>query len=275
MKEDICIHPWKYAVEPFRIAGPLYYVGNKKVSSHLVDTGSGLILFDTTFPQTTYLLLESIRQLGFDPADIRLILHSHGHYDHFGGTRAIVELTEAKTAMGKDDIFILTERPELSWAPEYGVEFHETFTVDIQLSDRQKLEVGSITIECAHIPGHTPGNMSYFFRIQDNGRNYSVGFHGGHGIKVFADQYLLKYGLSYEARQQYLKSIEKMKARSPDIFIASHPSQDKTLAKYEKMIGRQNPFIDKQAWPAYLSQLEDTAQYNFNMLMGYPNDEIC
>jgi metallo-beta-lactamase class B len=101
MKEDICIHPWKYTIEPFRIVGPLYYVGNEKVSSHLVDTGSGLILLDTTFPQTTYLLLESIRQLGFDPADIRLILHSHGHYDHFGGTRAIVELTQAKTAMGE------------------------------------------------------------------------------------------------------------------------------------------------------------------------------
>jgi metallo-beta-lactamase class B len=160
----------------------------------------------------------------------------------------------------------LTERPELSWAPEYGVEFHETFAVDVPLSDGQKLEVGSVTIECVHIPGHTPGNMSYFFRIQDNGRIFSVGFHGGHGIKVFADQYLSKYGLSYEARRHYLESIEKMKAWSPDIFIASHPSQNQTLAKYEKMIGKQNPFIDKQAWPAYLSQLLDTAQYSFKCL---------
>ena len=266
MTEDICIHPWKYAVEPFRIAGPLYYVGNKKVSSHLIDTGSGLILLDTAFPQTVYLLLESIRQLGFDPGDIRLILHSHGHYDHFGGTRAIVELTDARTAMGEDDAFILTKRPELSFASEYGVGFHEEFAVDIPLEDGQKLGMGNITIECAHIPGHTPGNMSYFFTIHDNGRGYSVGFHGGHGIKVFSDRYISKYGLSYEARRHYLDSIKKMKAWSPDIFIASHPSQNQALAKSEKMTGEKNPFIDKKAWPTFLSQLENNAQENFNII---------
>ena len=57
MPADICIHPWDYWVDPFRIAGDLYYVGNKDVSSHLIDTGAGLVLLDTAFPQTVYLLL--------------------------------------------------------------------------------------------------------------------------------------------------------------------------------------------------------------------------
>jgi metallo-beta-lactamase class B len=99
MPADICMHPWDYAVEPFCIAGNLYYVGNRDVSSHLIDTGEGLILLDTAFPQTVYLLLESIRRLGYDPDDIHTIVHCHGHYDHFGGTRALVELTGARTAL--------------------------------------------------------------------------------------------------------------------------------------------------------------------------------
>ena len=49
---DICAHPWFYSTPPFRIAANLYYVGNKNVSSHLIDTGKGLILLDTAFPQT-------------------------------------------------------------------------------------------------------------------------------------------------------------------------------------------------------------------------------
>ena len=133
MPADICMHPWKYYVEPFRIAGNLYYVGNSDVSSHLIDTGQGLILLDTAFPQTVYLLLESIRRLGFNPDDIRLILHCHGHYDHFGGTRVLVELSRsrfqagAKTALGEADIEILKERPDLSWAPEYIIcPFHSS-----------------------------------------------------------------------------------------------------------------------------------------------------
>ena len=89
----ICCRPWEFRVEPFRIAGNVHYVGNSDVSSHLIDTGDGLILLDTAFPQTVYLLLESVRRLGFRPDDLRWIVHCHGHYDHFGGTRALGELT--------------------------------------------------------------------------------------------------------------------------------------------------------------------------------------
>ncbi len=104
MPADICTQPWKFQVEPFCIVSGLYYVGNSNVSSHLIDTGDGLILLDTGFPQTGYLLLESIRRLGFDPHDVAYILHCHGHYDHFGGTRAIVELTSAQTFLGEGDV---------------------------------------------------------------------------------------------------------------------------------------------------------------------------
>ena len=56
MPPDICMRPWAYHVESFQIIGDLYYVGNSEVSSHLIDTGEGLILIDTGFPQTVYLL---------------------------------------------------------------------------------------------------------------------------------------------------------------------------------------------------------------------------
>lgn len=260
MTADICIHPWDYWVDPFRIAGNLYYVGNKDVSSHLIDTGEGLILLDTTFPQTTYLLLESIRRLGFDPKDIDLIVHCHGHYDHFGGTRAVVELTGAKTALGKEDVFILTTRPELSWAPEYGVEFHETFIVDRLLSDGDKITLGNTTIDCVHIPGHTPGSMSYFFEIADQGEILTVGIHGGPGLNTLTEEYLLAYCLSIDGRQHYLASLKKLKSHSVDIFIGAHPGQNDTLGKCERMTGGNNPFVDRNAWPAFLHRHEVKAK---------------
>ncbi len=263
MTEDICIHPWEYHVEPFRIACGLYYVGNSKVSSHLIDTGEGLVLLDTAFPQTVYLLLESIRRLGFDPADLRSILHCHGHYDHFGGTKAIVELTGAKTAMGIDDEFILTERPELSWSPEYGVDFHESFVLDCPLRDGQTLTIGKIDIECVHTPGHTPGSMSFFFQIHDGRNEYAVGIHGGPGINTLTDEYLARYDLSRRTRSRYMESIEKLKARKVDIFIGAHPDQNDTLGKRKRMINGENPFIDKEAWPAFLSQLDAKARATF------------
>ena len=78
--------PWEYDIEPFQITDNVWYVGNSQVGSHLIDTGDGLVLLDTGWPNTLYMLLESIRRAGFDPGDIRWILHSHYHIDHIGGT---------------------------------------------------------------------------------------------------------------------------------------------------------------------------------------------
>jgi metallo-beta-lactamase class B len=259
------MHPWKYYVKPFRISGNLYYVGNSDVSSHLIDTGQGLILLDTAFPQTVYLLLESIRRLGFNPNDIRYIIHCHGHYDHFGGTRAMVELTRAKTALGKDDIEILEARPELSWAPEYGVEFYETFEVNEPLVDGQIISLGNTSIECMNIPGHTPGSISYFFEIIDGGNAYTVGIHGGPGLNTLSEEYLSKYGLPLSRRDDYMNSLQRLKKRSADIFIGAHPGQNSTLAKQALMKDGKNPFLDKTAWQKFLATLEEDAKKTFDL----------
>ena len=43
---------WDGYIEPFQIFGNLYFVGTRGVSSHIIDTGDGLILLDTSYPQT-------------------------------------------------------------------------------------------------------------------------------------------------------------------------------------------------------------------------------
>ena len=103
--------------------------------------------------------------------------------------------------MGKADAFILTERPELSWGPELGMEFHETFELDLPLCDGETLVVGNTKIERVHIPGHTPGATSYFFQLFDGTNDYTVGIHGGTGLNTLTDEYLAKYSLSHEARR--------------------------------------------------------------------------
>ena len=102
------VSPWLYDVKPFKIVDNLYYVGNKSVSSHLFDTGEGLLLLDTTYMETIYMVLESIRELGFDPKDLRWIVHSHGHIDRFGGTRILKEKYGCKTYFPDKDIPFLT-----------------------------------------------------------------------------------------------------------------------------------------------------------------------
>lgn len=263
MPHEICTRPWEFAVEPFRIAGNLYYVGNSDVSAHLIDTGEGLILLDTAFPQTVYLLLESIRKLGFDPADIKQLIHSHGHYDHFGGTRAILELTGARTFLGAGDLEVLGDRPELSWAPEYGVEFHETFAVDVCLEGGETVTLGNTAIEFLHTPGHTPGTLSWFFEVEEGGEKYRVGSHGGPGLNTLSSEYLAQYGLPLTWRDDYLRSLQLLGERDVDIFIGLHPDQSDTLGKRAAMSAEHNPFINASAWPAFLAEREKAFRDSF------------
>jgi len=75
---------WNRPIEPFRIAGNLYYVGSANVSSFLIATSGGLILLDTGFREAEPALESNIRKLGFRLEDVRLLLISHAHCDHVG-----------------------------------------------------------------------------------------------------------------------------------------------------------------------------------------------
>ena len=95
--------PWKVAIEPFRVAPRVYYVGNVWVGSFLVDTEEGLAIIDTTVMEDLYLLLESIRKLGFDLMNIKKIFLTHAHMDHDGAARALKEMTGAELYLSKED----------------------------------------------------------------------------------------------------------------------------------------------------------------------------
>ena len=74
----------------------LYYVGPGYVSVWLIPTSDGLILVDSAQEPYVDHVVENIRMAGFDPADIRYILISHGHLDHYGGAGKIQALSGAR-----------------------------------------------------------------------------------------------------------------------------------------------------------------------------------
>src|SRR5688572_32505689 len=72
---------WNQPVDPFRIAGNLYYVGASDVTSFLITTREGHILIDGGFEETAPMIVANVRRLGFRIEDVRVLLASHAHYD--------------------------------------------------------------------------------------------------------------------------------------------------------------------------------------------------
>ena len=247
--------PWLYDVEPFHIVDNLYYVGNSSVSSHLIDTGDGLLLLDTTYPQTGYLLIESIRKLGFDPADIRWILHSHGHIDHFGATRMLVEKYGCKTYMPKADIPFLNEQSQLNWCKElempYTPPYDTWFQVDVAVEPGNVLTFGNTTIEVHDGKGHTPGTAIYLFHLPGGLRGIT---HGGVGINTMASAYCKEHNLGHTWRDNYVASMEYAKTLQAEVLISNHPGQVDLFDILKTRTAEYNPFIDPEAWPKFIDK---------------------
>ena len=66
------------------ITDKVHFARTDLVNWTLVADDSGVMLIDAGFPGSRDNVLTSLRQLGFGPDDVRAILLTHAHVDHFG-----------------------------------------------------------------------------------------------------------------------------------------------------------------------------------------------
>ena len=260
--------PWKGYFEPVKIWGNLYFVGNIPASTHIVDTGDGLIMFDSGYQHSLYLVLDGMYRLGLNPRDLKYIFHTHGHIDHMGATRALVELTEAKTVIGRADRDFANGVLDLSYAKELGMEFNETFEPDILLNNGNSITLGNTTVKAIATPGHTPGAMSYFFYVTDGKKLHRAGLHGGAGINTMCKEFLDKYGISYDCREQFVKAMDRLACEKVDIFLGNHMQHNKTSEKYEQLLaGNRESFVNVGEWQEFCKRVKES-------LINYIKDEV-
>ena len=247
------IHPWEGYVKPFKIFGNLYFVGTEPASTHLIDTGDGLIVIDPGYPQSLYLVINNICELGFKIKDIKYIVITHGHYDHLGAAKALVELTGAKTFIGKEDATYANGTEDLTWAKEIGTEYYEAFEPDVLISHNDVIELGNTKILCKDAPGHTPGTKAFFFDVTDGTTTYRAAMHGGVGLNSMKKPFLEKYGLSTEIRERFVPAIESFIDEPVDILLGNHVWNNDTIGKGTQITDDFNPFIDDTAWKTFLT----------------------
>lgn len=256
-REEFYRYPERYYVAPFRIYGNLYYVGNKSVGAHLIDTGEGLILIDTTYPTTVALLIQSIWELGFNPKDICYILHTHGHFDHFGGTALLKELSGAKTFLGEGDADMFRLNPELALISHSRYSYVEPFVPDVIMKDGDVIELGNTSIRIVTTPGHSDGVISFFVEIEEDGVALMAGMQGGAGMNTMCRTFIEKYHNEH-CREDFLKGLHKVYEERVDIMLGNHAGHNRTLEKRQFMLenpGASNPFIDVSEWKRYLDSV--------------------
>lgn len=245
------------AIEPFRIADGLYYVGDKKVCSHLIETAEGLILLDSGFYQSRHLLTESIRKLGFDPADVKWILHTHEHFDHFGAADEFRILYGTKSAISAVGAQSLREHPERALMDWSGSPFDVIPQFDYELQDGEIFEFGGVKIRCELTPGHALGVMSFFLEVTDGGEKHLAGLFGGAGTGAMKLDYMLSVSLPMDMPQRMLTSLNMLEKEPVTVHLGNHPGNNKTIQKRERQLQEGgNPFVDNsESWKSFLADL--------------------
>lgn len=252
--------PWSGFMPPFKVWGNLYFVGTKQASTHIIDTDDGLVMLDSGYQHSLYLVLHNMYTLGLDPMKLRYIVHTHGHVDHCGATRALVEMTGAKTFLGVLDRDYINGKLDLSWAKEVDV-YLETFEPDVLLRDGDTIVLGNTKIKAVATPGHTPGAMSYVFDVHSGNRTLTAALHGGAGLNSMTKKFLDSYGLSYDCRRDFIASMDRLKTLRVDIFLGNHANQNATAEKYQQLLaGNEDAFVDPTGWSKFAQKCKESLQ---------------
>lgn len=234
--------PWEFKVKPFKILDNVYYVGNSWVGAYLIDTGEGLILLDSCFKEVQWMLFDAIREVGFDPADIKYLLLSHAHFDHIGGARFIQEVSDCKILIGKDDYFMIEERPELQ------IEEVAPFRIDGFYDYDNSFTMGNVVIRPVHTPGHTPGCTSIFIETTYQGKKYTLATHGGLGGSILTKKMLNKLNLPMSLQQDYLDGLYRIAEMKVDVFLPMHKGYFNIMELAEQDDGSGKAFIQPDLW---------------------------
>jgi len=239
--------------EPAKVFDNLYFVGTKIHSSWALTTGEGIILIDTLYDYASEeAIVGGLRKLGLDPAAVKYVIITHAHGDHVGGAKLMQERFGARIVMGAPD-----------WdSIEKSVNQYPNGKPrrDIVASDGGKVTLGDTSVTLALTPGHTPGTVSMFFEVKDNGRPLSVAYSGGTAFNFPND---VPHFDTYIASQR--KMAELAAGRNATVVMSNHSEFDNAVTRIRLLAARKagepHPFeLGREAVQRYFKVMEECAQ---------------
>jgi metallo-beta-lactamase class B len=239
-------------IPPTKIFDNVFAIGNSGTTVYVIKASSGLLMIDAlggndaqaTTTQIESQLLPGFQKLGLDPAQVKVILVTHGHADHFGGASYFQEHYGSKVYVSAAD-WNLMENPPARGRGGRGPAGPPTPLPkhDGEIKDGEPIVLGDVKVTPLAVPGHTPGSMGFIFPVKDNGKS--------HMAAVFGGAWLTPQILSDEALQTFQTSVARFKDATRrakvDVLLQNHMLMDPIQDKLDKLAIRKrgdvNPFV--------------------------------
>jgi glyoxylase-like metal-dependent hydrolase (beta-lactamase superfamily II) len=141
------------------------------VNCYLVETGAGYVLIDTGGSNSREQLLRELESAGCKPGDLKLIVITHGDFDHIGNAAYLRQEFGASIAMHADDSG-MAGRGDMFWNRKSGnalikviapIVFRfgkaDRFEPDLCIEDGYALSEYGFEAAVLTIPGHSKGSI--------------------------------------------------------------------------------------------------------------------
>jgi metallo-beta-lactamase class B len=228
-------------LQPMQAMDELYFLGNYWTSAWAIKTSAGIIIIDAldNAAEAKQYIEDGLRTLGLNPADIKYVVVSHAHGDHYGGAAYLKEKFNPHIVMSEIDWKVF-EDPAFN--PKRIALFDPPPKRDMAVKDGDTITLGDTTIKLYVIPGHTLGTLATVFTVHDHGAAHRAVAWGGTAYN---------FGPLPDRLQIYADTTVKyrgiMRQEKADMFLSNHVSFDDAVAKMAALKARKpgepNPFV--------------------------------
>ncbi|MEX2571560.1 MAG: subclass B3 metallo-beta-lactamase [Gemmatimonadota bacterium] len=240
---------WNEPQESFRLFGDTYYVGTRGLTAVLITSDEGHVLIDGGIPASAPLILENIAALGFDIADVALLLNSHAHFDHSGGLAALQAASGARVAASAESAPVLESGESMPGDPQHGgLLAFPAVRVDERITHGQTLRVGPLALTGYVTPGHAPGGTTWTWRSCDGNRCLDFVYADSHSA-VSADGFHFSDASNAEYLERFEEGFAVLEQLPCDVVIAPHPSQ---ASFWERLRNRPQGLVDEDGCRQYV-----------------------
>ncbi len=148
----------------------VYRIDSGMANVYFVRQHGKLLMIDTSLPEHLDRILARMKDLGLNPADVAVLVVTHGHGDHAGNARYFQQKYGTKVAGGEGDLDKFQRgMTDLSKAESIGIMArmirpmsdgkYDPFTPDIIVKDQTDLTSYGFDGTILLLPGHTPGSV--------------------------------------------------------------------------------------------------------------------
>ena len=229
----------KPAPAPGQAFDNLYFVGATWVSAWALKTSDGIILIDAlnNGQEAATLIEGGMRKLGLDPAQIKYIIITHAHGDHYGGVDYLMKRYHPRVVMSQADWTMSENKLEFEsshWGPPPRR--------DIAVKDGDVITLGDTRVTLYVTPGHTAGTISPVFDVKSGGVAHRAMLWGGTAFNFGKDIPRLDSYIDATGRMMRLADEQRI-----DVMLSNHSgydgTSDKLAARAKQAAGQQNPFV--------------------------------